>query len=145
MGFAGVDIPTAGNQIVFVDPVAGTQNLGRLQDQILLYADVSVGRWLHRDPCSKTVTGFAVQAELHYASTLDNSDSVSGVLSGVGWNTGFDFRNNRNRVDSVFGAIVLHTELRNQLDIRVAGLLPLSSSDSNFFDSEILVALVQRF
>lgn len=145
MAFAGLDIPTRGNDIQFVDPVAGSQDLGKLVDQTLLYLDVSVGHWLYRNPCCDTVTGFAVQGELHYAGTLNDATSVTGVASGVGWNTGYDIGSTQNRFDNIFAAVVLHAELRNQTDLRVAGIFPLNDANHRFFDSELVVSLVQRF
>jgi hypothetical protein len=145
MSFAGLDIPTRGNQIEFVDPIAGIQDLGRLTDQTLLYLDFTVGRWLYRNTCSDKLTGFAVQAEFHYAGTLNDASSLQGTLSGVGWNTGYNFGNTRNRFDSTFASLVLHAELQNKTDIRVAGLFPMNDSDDRFFDSELFVSLVERF
>ena len=145
MAFATLDIPTRGNQAKFVDPGTGTQNLGRLTDQTLLYLDVMLGRWIYRNPQSRGVTGISVQGELHYAGTVNDADSLSGVVSGVGWNTGYEFGSPRGRFDSTNAAIVLHTELKNNTDIRVAGLFPLSDSDNRFFDSEVLVVVVRRF
>lgn len=40
---------------------------------------------------------------------------------------------------------VLHVELQNQADIRVAGLLPLNDANNRIFDSELIVSIVQRF
>jgi len=145
MGVGGLDIPMRGNQIEFVDPIAGAQDLGRLVDQTLLYLDLTVGRWMYRNPESDTLTGFAVQAELHYAGTLRDANTLQGVVSGVGWNTGFNFGNTRNRFDNAFAALVLHAELQNQTDVRVGWILPVNDANNRFFDSEFIVAVTQRF
>jgi hypothetical protein len=145
MAYGALDLPARGNQIQFTDPVAGTQDLGRLVDQTLLYLDFMVGHWFYRNPDAKALTGFAVQTELHYAGTLNDAKSVQGVASGVSWDTGYNFGNTQNRFDNTFAALVLHAELKNQTDIRVAGVFPLNDSNNRFFDSELIVVVVQRF
>lgn len=145
MVFGGLDIPARGNQIEFVDPLAGSQDLGKLVDQTLLYLDFTVGHWLYRCPENDVLTGFGLQAEMHYAGTLNDAKSVSGVASGVGWNTGFDFGSGQNRFNSTFAALMLHTELQNRTHIRVGGIFPLNDADDRFFDSELIVGLVQDF
>jgi len=143
--FMALDIPTRGNQVQFVDPVDGAQDLGRLTDQSLLYLDFSLGHWLYRNPHRPILTGLAVQTEFHYAGTLGDANSLSGVRSGVGWNTGYEFGNSRNRFNNTFGAFGNHAELQNQTDIRVMGLFPLGNASNRFFDSEIIVSAGRRF
>ena len=87
----------------------------------------------------------AVQGELHYAGTLDHADSLRGVMSGVGGNTGFNIGNPRSSFASTFASIVLQMEFRNCTDLQLAVLCPLNDAHNRFFDSEVIVSLVQRF
>ena len=145
ISFATVDIPLGGNSVEFTAPSTGTQNLGRLDDQSLLYLDFALGHWLHRDFSNDYLIGLAVQAELHYAGSLESADSLSGVVAGTGWNTQFAFGNSRGQFDNTLAAIMVYFELRNNLDLRVSGLFPLTGEDDRFFDSELIVGLQRRF
>lgn len=82
-----VDVDATGST-VFLNPtgMAGTNlvNAGRLQDQTLLFADVSMGRWLYRGarPNQLGVTGVATVAEVHYNTSVQTADEVrSGSLA----------------------------------------------------------------
>ncbi len=145
ISFATVDIPLGGNSVEFTAPSTGTQNLGRLEDQSLLYLDLALGHWLHRDFSNDYLIGLAVQAELHYAGSLESADSLSGVVPGAGWDTQFAFGNSRGQFDNTLAAIMVYFELRNNLDLRVSGLFPLTGEDDRFFDSEWIVGLQRRF
>jgi hypothetical protein len=145
ISFATVDLPLGGNGVEFTAPAMGTQNLGGLDDQSLLYLDVALGHWLHRDLSNPFLIGLALQAELHYAGSLESADSLSGVIPGAGWNTQFAFGNSRGQFDNALAAIMLYCELRNNVDLRVSGLFPMTGEDDRFFDSELIVALQRRF
>lgn len=139
-GFLQCDIPTNGNRIDYRD-VVGSGNLGILNEQALLYVDLSAGYWLHRNPCA-CITGLAVVSELHYTTTLEDSDQVLKI--------GYPaprlfFGNFANRVDVVNLTVGLHAELANQTVCRVGGAFPLSSGDNRAFDSELQVQLERRF
>ncbi len=146
ISFATLDIPIGGNEVEFRESAAGGGRiLGELDDQTTLYVDLSLGHWLHRDPDNPLVTGWAVQAELHYAGSLNSAETLSGTLSGGGWNTQFEFCNTRKDFHQTLAAIMLHAELSSRTDIRVAGLFPMTSADERFFDSELIVAIIQRY
>jgi hypothetical protein len=141
--FLQVDLPTNGNRIDYVDtngtPTSGT--FGTLNDQTLLYADLSVGYWLSRNPCADWVTGLAAVVELHYTTTLQDADIVSGNTS----SQFFSFGNFSNRVDVLDLTMGLHAELGNQTLCRVAGVVPLRTGDDRLFNGEVQVQLERRF
>ena len=142
--FLQVDVPTNGNRIDYVDtigtPTSGT--FGTLNDQTLLYADLSVGYWLSRNPCADWVTGLAGVVELHYTTTLQDADILSPpAVSG----RSFSFGNFSNCVDVLDLTLGLHAELGNQTLCRVAGVVPLRTGDDRLFNAEVQVQLERRF
>lgn len=70
ISFAQVDFDTAGNN---VSDQAG--NIGVYQDQNLFHFDIAVGRYLYRNDSAR-LTGIAAQFEVHYTSTLQDSDDI---------------------------------------------------------------------
>jgi hypothetical protein len=143
-GFLQVDVPTNGNRIDYVDPLTTSGSFGVLHDQTLLYADLSVGRWLKRNPCADWVTGVAAVAELHYTTTLQDADIVTGNTPSPS-NRYFAFGNFGNRVDVLDLTVGLHTELVNHTLCRVAGVVPLRTDDDRLFNAEVQVQLERRF
>jgi hypothetical protein len=134
-GFLQVDVPTHGNRIVF-----GGNDLGKLNDQSLLYLDLGVGYWLHHNPYAPYITGIAPLVEYHYTTTLQNADMLSGT-------DGFQFLqfgNTFNRMDVSNLTIGLHTEL-GQTTVRLGGAFPLSGNSNRFYDAEVLVSVNRRF
>ena len=140
--FLQLDLPTNGNRIDYVDTLTtGSGTFGTLNDQTLMYADLSVGYWLLRNPCADWVTGLASVLELHYTTTLQDADIVTGNTSG----RFFSFGNFSNRVDVLDLTFGLHAELRNDTLCRVAGVVPLRTGDDRLFNAEVQLQLERRF
>lgn len=136
-GFLQVDVPTNGNPVVF-----GSADLGHYTEQTLLLIDLSMGYWLRRNPAAFYFRGLAVVAEFHYATTLQNSDVVSGFEP-----TTFDFlhvANPMNRVDMVDFTIGLHAEV-GQTTVRVGGVFPVNTDEERLFDAEVQVQVNRYF
>jgi hypothetical protein len=136
-GFLQVDVPTNGNRADYFNPGSGT--FGILDEQTLLYADVSVGYWLHHNPNAPVLTGLAAVVEFHYTTTLNDADSISGP---VGLAT---FGNLANRMDIPNLTVGLHSELANRTLVRVGGVFPLSTGDNRWFDAEFQAQVERRF
>ena len=134
-GFLQVDVATNGNRVVFA-----SQDLGALSEQTLLYADLSVGYWLYRNPHACLITGLASVVEYHYTTTLQDADIVSG---GDGSQV-LRFGNMHNRLDVSNVTAGLHTEL-GQTTVRVAGVFPLNEDSDRFFDAEVQVSINRQF
>ncbi len=79
--------------------------------------------------------------ELHYVGALQDADTIADTAL----STDFVFGNDRNRFDVVNLTIGLDIELQNRLDLRVAGVIPLTSGDNRFFDSEVRASINRRF
>ena len=142
--FLQVDVPANGAPIDYRDSYEGDGTFGILNDQTLLYGDVAVGYWLHRNPCASFFTGVAGLLELHYTSTLQDTDSVSGFFY-MPAATAFTFSNLANRVDQLNLTVGLHTEILNRTICRVGGVLPLRTGDDRAFDAEVQIQLERRF
>jgi hypothetical protein len=141
-GFLQIDVPTNGNRIDYVDsspPSSGT--FGTLDDQTLLYADLCLGCWLSRNREARWLTGLAAVLELHYTTTLQDADVVSGYVIPQS----FAFGNFANRQDLLDMTVGLHAEIADQTLFRVGCVLPLRSGDDRTFDAEVQVQVERRF
>jgi hypothetical protein len=137
-GFLQVDVPTNGNQIDFVDTgFPGT--FGTFTEQTLLYADLSAGYWLYRNPYANVVTGLASIVEFHYTTTLSDADVFIGRASAA--SPTFQFGNLLGHVDVTNVTVGLNTELFGDTTFRVAGVFPLQSHLERPFDAEVVVSL----
>jgi len=134
-GFLQVDVPTNGNRASF-----GGTDLGELSEQSLLFVDLALGYWLHRNPYGRAVTGVAGMVEYHYTTTLEDAGTVSGT-------DGFQvlrFGNLANRMDISNLTIGLHTEL-GKTTVRVGGVFPLSGGSNRLYDAEVQVSINRQF
>jgi hypothetical protein len=138
-GFLQVDIPANGNPFELSAPGPGT--LGILNEQTLLYLDLSLGCWLYRNTCAPYLTGVASVVELHYTSTLQDTDIVAATAAGIA----IDLRNSADRQDVLNLTVGLHAEVARHTLLRVGGVVPLRRGDDRFFDAEIQVQLERRF
>jgi hypothetical protein len=136
-GFIQVDVPLNGNR-VDTSPAAGS---GTVDDQTLLYLDVAAGYWVMRNECGRCVTGVAPIAELHYTTTLEDSDSVTAAVGA----TTLTFGNSANRLDVLDFTVGLHVEFANGMNGRVGAVFPLREDDDKLFDAEIQVSVNWRF
>jgi hypothetical protein len=140
-GFVQLDLPGNSQRISMNDAFSDASELGKFHEQTLLHLDLSVGRWLMRAPESLSLTGLAFLTELHYTTTLNDSNSFSETL-GDAW---FFFHNRARRTDLLNLTIGLHTEWRNNTLLRVGGVFPLRTGTDRTFDSELQVQLERRF
>ena len=141
--FLQVDTPANGNAVL-----ANGVNIGRLTAQTLLYSDVSLGKWLYRNPSNsprrggRGVTGIASLLELHYTSSLTDADIFS-VAPGPGF---------ENRFDALNLTAGLLVEFSEKWRLNIAGAFPLKGgrwdggrTEDRFFDSEFSFHLNRFF
>lgn len=77
---------------------------------------MQVGYWLHRNQhANRIVTGFTPLLELHYTSTLNDSDSINIVQ---------DHENPFNRMDILNATIGSQINLGRQANCRLGVALP---------------------
>lgn len=141
-GFTEIDIPLGGNRVDARDlPTGNELELGVLNAQTVACFDLSIGRWWYRDPFAPNVTAVSTLFELHYATSLEDADSLVGTATA----SNYDFGNFRNRFDAITLTVGMDVEIRNRVNLRLAGMLPLTGRDDRFFDSEIQAFINWRF
>lgn len=128
-GFVQADFDLNGNEVVR----DGDDELGRLQDQSLLFVDASVGRWLMRDAAShRWINGVAWMTELHYTTTLNDTDQVGGLTNPFG------------HMDILNLTAALHFQ-SGLTSIRIGGAAPIRDEEESLFDAEVMVQLTRQF
>jgi hypothetical protein len=157
-GFAQLDVPLNGQSVSVDDKfphlfpedwILGPEEIGRYTEQTLLHLDLSLGRWVVQDPGSPLLTGLAVIGELHYTTTVNDSDSVSTSRTvhdaHTTLTTDLLLANPANRVDLMNLTLGLHTEWRNNTIARIGGVFPLRLRSDRPFNTELQVQLERRF
>ncbi len=135
-GFAALDLAANGNRVRF-DDGSGPVDVGKFNDQTLLYLDLGAGYWLYRNPQAPSETGLAVLGELHYTGTLQDTDVVTGPS--------FTFANLTNRRDVVNVTAAIHAQLNRNTSLRVGGVFPVGGSNNRFFDAEVAAQLIRWY
>jgi hypothetical protein len=126
--FAQLDFDTNGNI------VRRGNSSGRIHDQTLLMFDLQVGYWLYRNECCcRYLTGIAPVAELHYTTTIEDSDSVLGVSNPF----------NRQDILNITGG--LQVSLGRLAMLTVAASAPLRDEEDALYDAELLVQFNRWF
>ena len=139
--FAQLDFDTNGNTVRVPRWQGQGGTPGVIQDQSLLYLDYSFGYWLFRDPCScRCLTGLAPMLELHYTTTLQDSDTIYPGLYQTDVVTNF-----YNRQDVLNLTAGLCLELRGTSYLRVSAVAPLKDDGDRVFDGEINAQFVARY
>lgn len=136
--FVEGDFGTEGNAVDVIYPMSFTrESLGILNEQALLHLDVTGGWWLVRNSDDDFLSGLAAIFEVHYTSTLDDAD----IISGSSVNGDFEFGNLLNRLDVINASAGLHLRFFCGTTLRVATVFPLDNRLDNPFDSELTVSL----
>jgi hypothetical protein len=129
-GFLQFDLDTGKNPVSADTLGAGMLPIGQLQDQTVMFLDLGVGYWLTDPETSRHA--IAATAEVHYATALENADSVDGP--------GVNVTSAANRFDVVnltLGASILVNE---SFSIRPAMVIPVAGAN-NQFDYEAMVQM----
>jgi hypothetical protein len=141
-GFAQIDIATDGNSVNLLPPGGtGARSLGKFNEQNLAFLDLGLGYWLFRNPYAERLTGLAVVSELHYTTSLQDSDVLALNLAGGN----ITIASRGNRFDVLNGTIGVQVLMFDLSSLRVAGVFPLRDEDQRFFDSEVQVQFNRRF
>lgn len=121
-GFVQTDFDLNGNELITFGNSQGT-----IQDQNLMFVDVSMGRWLARRRISSRRTlGIAAISELHYTTTMNNSDFVSG------------FGNSFAHIDVLNTTLGMHLQY-GLAALRIGAAAPLRDGEEKLFDAEVFV------
>jgi len=141
-GFVQFDAAANGNNIRFENPGGGTiNNLGKFNEQNVLFTDLSLGYWVYRNPMER-LSGLAIVSELHYTTSMQNPDLVASAAG----NVGATVTNPSNRFDVMNGTIGVQALMYDMSSLRVAGVFPFGDRmDQRFFDAELQVQFNRRF
>ncbi len=139
--FAQLDFDTNGNPTL----IRGVS--GRLQDQSLLFMDVSAGYWLYKNRCARFLKGVAPVVELHYSTTLQSSDSTPFAPTASA-PLGYEIEEITNPVGrqdllNITGG--LHFQLLRSTVLTVSGVAPLRRGTDHDFDGEFSIQLNHYF
>ncbi len=134
--FGQIDFAASGTDVVSPLGVQGTFN-----NQHLMHLDASLGRWLISNTGRRYLTGVAGLLELHYTSTLQDSDVLNATQAGL---PGFIVvaGNRRDLLNLTSG---LHFQLGPASNLRIGAVTPLRSAPDRAFDTEIQVVLNRVF
>jgi hypothetical protein len=137
-----LDLATGGNRIDTRNIGGPATTLGLYNQQNLLFVDLGYGYWLYQNPQNSGLTSLAAILELHYTSSIQDTDRVTG-------NTGtraIDFFNTSNRFDILNLTAGLQARFNTLTFLRVACVVPLGQrDDQRFFDNEFQVQVNRRF
>ncbi len=123
-GFMQMDFDLRGNDVVF-----GGAFQGRLQDQNLMFVDLSAGRWLARRNLGRgRMAGLAMISELHYTMTMNDADFVSG------------FGNQFEHIDVLNTTLGMHIQY-GLAALRIGAAAPLRDEEEKLFDAEVFVQI----
>lgn len=140
LAFAQLDFDTRGSTVLMRDGGDDLANAGTYYDQTLGMIDVSIGYWLHRNPSARWLTAVAPMAEIHYTTTLQDADSVTGTMGTIG---PADGDTGRRDVLNLTGGLYL--QLGGCSDLRLAYVAPLGTGIDREFDGEFVVQFNRRF
>ncbi|MEQ1824726.1 MAG: hypothetical protein ABL921_02225 [Pirellula sp.] len=134
--FTQLDFAASGNDVIAIQNRVGT-----FTEQNLFHADIALGRWLARDLGRPFLYGVASLLELHYATTIQDTDVINiagnGLLSTL--------VNRFNRVDLLNLTAGLHFQLTPLSNFRVGAVTPLRANPDRTFDSELQVSFNRLF
>ena len=132
--FSQADFDTTGSKVTLSGNPPST---GVLQDQTLLFMDLSVGRWIYRSsPNRSIITGLAPILELHYSTTLNDTDVFRPF-------PGDEVLNPANRLDILNLTAGLRFELHGNSWLTVAAVAPLRDGEEALFDTEVGVQYIR--
>lgn len=135
--FGQMNFAASGNEVVNQNGV-----LGVFQEQHLLQSDLGVGRWIFQDSQRPVFTGLAGICELHYTTTVQDTDRIGlgngSFLSG-------SLSNSANRQDLLNLTSGLQAQLGPLSSLRVGAVVPLRDQPDRVFDSEVQVSFNRKF
>lgn len=139
-GFFGLDFATNGNDIVIGPP---GRIVGRYNEQNLAHADLSLGHWLYRNPDATYGQGLAGVFELHYTTTIQDSDRITFTANRGGGNG--TLGSVANRLDLLNITAGLHWQITEVSNFRVGCAVPLRAEPDRAFDAEIQASFNRHF
>lgn len=133
IGFLQLDFDTGGNSVLADITGRNLREIGVLQESTWLFADVSLGYSFYEASSSDSlVQRLTAIGELHYSTTLQEADSVSGndiVVTSI---------SNRSDVLNATAGLLLSTNRRSMVTSAVS--VPLRDGDDRQFNMELITS-----
>ncbi|MCA9169981.1 MAG: hypothetical protein KDB23_20035 [Planctomycetales bacterium] len=135
--FSQLDFDTQGNGVT----VAGISDT--LREQTLMFMDLSVGYWLHKNPRARYFRSIAPMLELHYSTSLESQGY--GAFEGVSINSGSTIFIQDRRKDVLNLTGGLFFDLTQMTTVKVGAIVPLRTGFDKQFDAEFGVQVSRRY
>ena len=152
MTFLQLDVPlnpsridASGDTFVHNQPVSTFNLQGRIDQQVLIRANLAAGKWLWQNDRNRIVNSFGLQGELHYTSSLNDADVVGSPAPSFANGTEFvRYGNFANRIDLLDTLVGVQTIIR-QTAITNGFVVPLRSGPDRQYDFEYSLSMNRRF
>ncbi|MGB7347756.1 MAG: hypothetical protein WBD20_26265 [Pirellulaceae bacterium] len=107
------------------------QRLGTFTDSTLMHLDAAISKSIYRNPRAERVKQITLNGELHYTTSLEGSDLVSG--------NGLTYTNLKDKFHVLNATTGFHFQLCNNLIVTPAMSIPLRDGLDKQFDYEAIV------
>ena len=137
--FFEVDFDLNGNGVFGDLNGSSLPKLGDLNDSNWMFLDIAYTRWLYQCESKhhRGITGFAPLVELHYSTTLNDTDEIQ--------ENGFHIRSTSRRYNVLNLTAGAHIRLGRSTFITPAGVVPLRESDDEQFRYELALLVNHMF
>lgn len=138
-------IDASGDTFVNNQPVSTFNLQGRIDQQVLIRANLAAGKWLWQNDRNRIVNSFGFQGELHYTSSLNDADVAGSPAPNLTNGTELvRYGNFANRIDLLDTLVGVQTIIR-QTAITNGFVVPLRSGPDRQYDFEYSLSMNRRF
>jgi hypothetical protein len=134
--FLQLDVDANGNPVAINPGMQGLREIGRINDVTFLYADLNLGYWLYRSE-ETWLTGFAPSIELHYNTSLEQSEVLASQ--------GFLIGSVRKQVSNLNLTAGCYFEIGLDSTFVLGYTAPLGNGSDQQFDGELRAFFTHRF
>jgi len=134
--FLQIDADTNGNPVAINPTLQQLREIGRLHDSTFMYVDVNVGYWMYRSTETR-LTGFAPTVELHYNTSLEESEFLAS--------DGFIIGSNLQQISNLNLTVGSYFELGLDNSLVLGYTLPIGNGVDHQFDGELRAFFTHRF
>ena len=152
MTFLQLDVPlnpsrinASGDAFEFNQPSSTFNLQGRIDQQVLIRANLAAGKWLWQNDRNRIVNSFGFQGEMHYTSSLNDADIVGSTATNLANGSEFvRYGNFANRIDLLDTLVGVQTIIR-QTAITNGFVVPLRAGPDRQYDFEYSLSMNRRF
>ena len=138
IAYAQLDIAASGDRFTL-----DGERLGTFNAPTFARFDLSGGYWLLRDTGRPYLAGLALVTELHYVTSLTDSDRFTATSPLNGSQFGFNL--NGNRFDFLNTTLGMHWQITDVTNFRIGGVFPVNPAPHRQFDSELQMSFNRMF